>query len=407
MDEIVSTRIDSEPDIVRVRQFSDVIGRTFGLQSFARTRFVTAVLEIARNALQYAGGGRAHFGVRTDEASCLLVVRVVDQGDGIDGISRIDGAQRPILPAVSQPEGLGLGLSGARRLADRFDLVSTTEGTKVILEFVVPAGKNEVDLKIIEATRELEKLGALDPVSELSRQNRELTAAMAERELLIDEVHHRTGNNLALISSFIQLSKRNARSEETRQTLTDLEARVHSIAMVHQELQRVHGFDRVTLLPLIESVTEHTREAFSSSGLEISISALGEQATIAGGPAIDVVLIINELITNAFKHAFEGRSKGHIDIEFEQVEGEENNWVLTIRDDGVGLPPETRPERSNSLGWRMIRAMTARHEGEIRTESDDGFRVTFTFPALFAEKSQDRPPIRDDATASQPPGRHD
>ena len=98
-------------------------------------------------------------------------------------------------------------------------------------------------------------------------------------------------------------------------------------------------------------------------------------------------LIVNELITNAYKHAFENRKNGRIDVSFERESDEDNmkRWVLTVKDDGVGLSEDVKPERSDSLGWRMIRAMTARLSGTIETGSDEGFHTRIEFPGAFAE----------------------
>ena len=210
---------------------------------------------------------------------------------------------------------------------------------------------------------------------------------MAERELLIDEVHHRTGNNLALIVSFIQLSKRGAQSEETRQAMAQLESRVLSVAKVHQELQRANLADRIALVPLLETVANHAQDAFSNDELDIAISVFGDEVSVSGSAGIDLGLIVNELITNAYKHAFENRKNGRIDVSFERESDEDNmkRWVLTVKDDGVGLSEDVKPERSDSLGWRMIRAMTARLSGTIETGSDEGFHTRIEFPGAFAE----------------------
>ena len=387
--DLLNVRIAAEPDIARIRQVTSVIADACGLHSFSKTRVVTAVLEIARNALQYAGGGRAHFLLRPEGNLCWLIVRVIDQGRGLPEGTEFVKGRRPFKAKSggTRAQGMGLGLTGVQRLADKFDLDSTNEGTKAELAFKLPVScEEEADLAE-QVMAQVAELSITDPVAELSRQNRELAEAMAERELLIDEVHHRTGNNLALIVSFIQLSKRGARSEETRQAMAQLEARVLSVAKVHQELQRANLADSIVLMPLLETVTKHAQDAFSNDELDIAISVFGDQVRVSGSAAIDLGLIVNELITNAYKHAFDGRTKGRIDVSFERESGDDDDlvWVLRVGDDGVGLPDDVKPERSSSLGWRMIRAMAARLSGTISTNSEDGFTTRIVFPAAFAE----------------------
>ena len=386
--DLLNVRIAAEPDIARIRQVTSAIAEACELKSFAKTRIVTAVLEIARNALQHGNGGRAHFTIRSDRELCWLVIQIVDQGEGLPEHADFVKGRRPYKAKSGgvRARGMGLGLTGVQRLTDRFDLDSSKEGTRAELAFKLPSsGEHESELgeRIAEKIAEL---SATDPLAELSRQNRELAEAMAERELLIDEVHHRTGNNLALINSFFQLSKRGAQSEETREAMAQLESRVLSVAKVHQELQRANLSDRIVLMPLLENVAKHAQDAFSNEELDITISVFGDQVSVSGSAAIDLGLIVNELITNAYKHAFAGRRSGRIDVSFEQdgLKSDETIWTLTVKDDGVGLRSEIKPERSNSLGWRMVRAMSARLTGTIFTGSNDGFYVRIEFPMAFA-----------------------
>lgn len=387
--DLLSVRIAAEPDIARIRQVTGVIADTCGLASFAKTRVVTAVLEIARNALQYGGGGRAHFAIRPETDLCWLVVRVIDQGEGLPKGADFVKGRRPFKAQSggTRAQGMGLGLTGVQRLADKFDLDTSKNGTRAELAFKLPSASEEESELGERVMASIAELSSTDPLAELSRQNRELAEAMAERELLIDEVHHRTGNNLALIVSFIQLSKRGAQSEETRQAMAQLESRVLSVAKVHQELQRANLADRIALVPLLETVANHAQDAFSNDQLDIAISVFGDEVSVSGSAGIDLGLIVNELITNAYKHAFENRKNGRIDVSFERESDEDNmkRWVLTVKDDGVGLSEDVKPERSDSLGWRMIRAMTARLSGTIETGSDEGFHTRIEFPGAFVE----------------------
>ena len=381
--EIVSVRIGAEADIPRVRQVSDVIARVFGFENFARTRMITAILEITRNALQHGGGGRAFFSAAADGNVTWVNVMVQDQGDGLPADRQFVKERRPRGKAPSPARGMGLGLTGVQSLSDTFDLDSSNEGVCARMGFQTMVPPRELQARIEQAKGKLNELSETDPVSELSRQNRELAEAMTERELLIDEVHHRTGNNLSLITSFIQLSRRNAQHQETRDAMSQLEARVHSVAKVHQELQRAHLGERIALLPLLENVARHTQDAFSNPEFDITISVFGDNASVVGAAAIDLGLIVNELVTNSYKHAFEGQAAGSVRISFERTDDGES-WELSVTDDGKGLPEDVKPERSTSLGWRMIRAMAARHSGKIATDGSNGFRTSIQFPGDFA-----------------------
>lgn len=382
--QITTVRIAAEADIARVRQVADRIAESLGLERFARTRAVTACLEVARNALQYAGGGRAIFRVYADRNETYLSIAVVDQGSGIPGgAEQLRGRATFGKAEGLGASGLGLGLRGVRRLADRFDLETGKDGTSIEIAFEIPVQAADLAEQARKVSDALLQMAETDPVVELTRQNRELANALAERELLVSEVHHRTGNNLALILGFIQMSRRGADSAETKRVLTELEMRVHSVAQVHKELHRAAQADRIALLPFLKSVASHAAEAFSTEDCEVEVHVTGDAAEIRSGTAIDLGLITGELITNAFKHAFAGRRHGWVDIAFAREEDRDGPGacILTVSDDGVGMPDEEeKPDRPESLGWRMIRAMASRHGGSIRTEAGEGFATIISFP---------------------------
>lgn len=130
--DLLNVRIAAEPDIARIRQVTSAIAEACELKSFAKTRIVTAVLEIARNALQHGNGGRAHFTIRSDRDLCWLVIQIVDQGEGLPEHADFVKGRRPYKAKSGgvRARGMGLGLTGVQRLTDRFDLDSSKEGTR-------------------------------------------------------------------------------------------------------------------------------------------------------------------------------------------------------------------------------------------------------------------------------------
>ncbi|KAF0676683.1 sensor histidine kinase [Profundibacterium mesophilum] len=368
---IARLRIQNERDIVRLRTLGSRIVMATGFSGFAGTRVVTAMLELARNMIDHAPGGHLSLMLREDGKRVLLVIEAVDQGRGIEASTRAagtSGAKRP---------GLGLGLQGVRRMADQFDIQTGVEGTRVSACFRSMIGVSDL-------RRDREKILALaqsteeDDLSEvLGRQNRELLDAIEERDLLMAEMHHRTKNNLSLVISLMRLSRNAAKSEESRDILRDLEGRVSAIAKVHDQLQHEGAADMVELLSLLRDVAAQSRSAFASSGRDIVITVEGEPVRLASSTAVDLSLVVGELITNACKHAFTERSAGTITI---SAAGIGNDYILVIRDDGIGLPGDLeRPGRAMSLGWRMVRSMVQKHGGTLQNRNDGGLVTTLTF----------------------------
>ena len=173
---LLTVRVEHEDDVVAARQRARSIAEKLGFTLQDQTRIATAVSEIARNAYNYAGGGRIEYGVDQDGDGQAFLIRVGDQGPGIADLPAIlDGRYR-------SSTGLGLGIVGARRLVDRFEVQSTaTSGTTVLLGKQLPA---EADMvagpRLLALADEVARSGRDDPKTALHEQNRDLLRSLAE-----------------------------------------------------------------------------------------------------------------------------------------------------------------------------------------------------------------------------------
>ncbi|WP_417480613.1 ATP-binding protein [Maricaulis maris] len=371
---LTTVTLEKSADVARLREVAMTLTNVLQFGSFERTRTVTAVVELGRNAIEHGQKGRATFSLTEVNGKPALGLLVTDQGRGIPKENLEPNGPR------SSSAGMGLGLRGVQRIATRFDVETGHEGTRIDAAFlpsaILPAGPQLID----QATEALSDLSAKDPTAALSEQNRELAEGIADRDLLMQELHHRTGNNLALIVALIRMSKSQAEQEETHQVLTELEVRVGSLAKAHELMQRGTDASQVDLAEMLDEVARTSERAFSGGGLTAKIDVSCEALQLDSKFAVDIGLIVGELITNAFKYAFIGRDKGLIRVE---VSGDLKQGIaLLVSDNGVGLPADAeRPERSNSLGWRMIRTLTFQHDATLTADGSDGLRVHIKFPA--------------------------
>ena len=366
---LTTLKIEADEDIVRLRMVGQEVARRCGFAKFAETRIVTALLELGRNIVQHGGGGRMTLSLEPQGSGLALGVEAVDQGPGIPDLdARLSGADS--LPGTARAPGLGLGLRGVQRIADRFEAESGAEGTRILAGFDTRLAASEAAPVAAGIGEALAALRRADPAAMLAQQNRDLLDALEERDLLMAEVHHRTKNNLALVTGLMRLSRSAAKTEETKGVLRDLELRVKAITAIHDQLQRAAAADSAALLPLLRDVAEQTRQAFSTPDQEVKVVVTGETLLLSGNAATDLALAAGELMTNACKHAFAGREKGRLHVSLKREEGV---LKLTVSDDGCGLAPGMeRPERSDSLGWRMIRTMVQKHGGFVRTSNGEG-----------------------------------
>jgi len=372
---LTSVNLEQGGDIATLRQIALTLTTAMGFASFERTRTVTAAVELARNAIEHGQKGRARFSLTEVEGRPALGLTVIDQGRGIEK-EKLD----PSRDIVSE-SGMGLGLRGVQRIAARFDVDTGQEGTRVHAEFLLPDCQTDVAQIKSEAMEALDLYSAKDPTAALTEQNRELTEGIADRDLLMQELHHRTGNNLALIVALIRMSKSQAQADETRQVLGELETRVGSLSKAHELMQRSTGSTDLDLADMLNEVTKNAERAFTGNSQNIGITLNCPPLPLDNKLAVDIGLIVGELITNAYKHAFTGRDKGLITIEVTQPDND--GLTLRVFDDGVGLPKDApRPERSDSLGWRMIRTLTFQHEATLSVKGCDGLCVEIRFPSL-------------------------
>lgn len=202
---------------------------------------------------------------------------------------------------------------------------------------------------------------------------------LAERDLLLREIEHRTKNNFAIVASLVEIQRRRSDSEDVKAALAAVTARIESFSRAHQHLY--HGADRVSAVEMKSYVGElgdALAQALTLNGA-VALSADADEITLDRDRAVTIGLLINELVTNAAKHAFVGRDTGAVEIEFRRREG---GWRLVVRDDGIGIDPVKAENAKGGLGQRLVDAFARQANGTLTTQSDgNGTRVTVDFKA--------------------------
>ena len=205
---LLGIQLRRSEDVVLARRRTRQLAEHLGFEAQEQVRLATAVSEVARNAVQYAGGGWAHFELETGSES-LLMVRVQDEGPGIPHLDSV------LAGTYRSSSGLGVGLMGARRLADRFHITSSPgQGTLVLLGKLLPAGRPTSVLSAAELGRRLAAARPDDPASELEMQNQELMrvlATLAERQAETDRLNAELNEtNRGVLALYAELDDRAA-----------------------------------------------------------------------------------------------------------------------------------------------------------------------------------------------------
>jgi two-component sensor histidine kinase len=207
----------------------------------------------------------------------------------------------------------------------------------------------------------------------------ELVAALREREVLFQEVHHRVKNNLQVISSLLNMQLRSLGEGASRDALMGCQTRVQAMALIHEKLYQSKDHARV---PFSEYARNLARNVFAATGVSpqgVSLELVVEDVALAVDKAIPCGLILNELITNALKHAFPGERAGTIRVELRQVEG--GGLRLAVSDDGVGLPAGLDIQAHPSLGLQLVRMLAQQLDAGLELVRTAGTSFLLTVPA--------------------------
>jgi len=199
------------------------------------------------------------------------------------------------------------------------------------------------------------------------RASAERDREVAERDLFLQEFDHRVKNNFALVASLLDLQRRRAAEAATVEALGDALSRVESIARAHRHLYR--GGSTVGEVDIAAYLRELCAALSDSLFLRTSITLLcdSDHAQIARDRAVSIGLVVNELVTNAVKHAFAGREAGEIRVEFRRHDG---GYLLTVRDDGIGMNEDTPvADRQSGLGQRLIDAFARQAGGTLSRDT--------------------------------------
>jgi two-component sensor histidine kinase len=197
---------------------------------------------------------------------------------------------------------------------------------------------------------------------------------------LLKEIHHRVKNNLAVISSLLSLKAAGTTSRKARLVLKESQQRVSSMALIHEHLYGNSRLDRIDFAAYTAQLISRLQGAFFREQDSISIQLDLDPIELNIERAVPCGLILNELLTNAFKYAFRGRSEGAIAVSFHQ--SPEGDYQLAVEDDGVGLPAgRLASETEESLGLRIVRLLARQLDGTLTQEASAGTRVVLRIPS--------------------------
>lgn len=207
---------------------------------------------------------------------------------------------------------------------------------------------------------------------------KKLLSTIHEKETLLREIHHRVKNNLQLISSLIYLKYVNISEPHIRDFLHDTRHKIKSIAMIHEKLLQTETLNRIDISSYLNGLIAEIKASYGDSQQFIRITCDIESKTVNLDTAIFCGLMVNELVTNAFKHAFKGRISGEISISLQHEN--KHTSKLIVADNGITLPTDISPGEKSSYGMELLHIFIRQLGGRIEILRNQGtaFHMAFS-----------------------------
>jgi two-component sensor histidine kinase len=203
-----------------------------------------------------------------------------------------------------------------------------------------------------------------------------LRRALAEREALLQELHHRVKNNLQVIMSLLDMHADGAQHPQALSSLADARDRVAAIASIHELLYQSESFSEVDLSDYARRLVAHVVAMYHKDG-RVNVSVIGDGIKVNLARAVPLGLLLNELLSNSYKHAFPGDTAGRLAISLNEAAG---GIHIQVKDTGPGLPPSFDYRTSATLGLQLVHMLAKQLGGDVTFESSGGTTVDVHVP---------------------------
>lgn len=238
---------------------------------------------------------------------------------------------------------------------------------------------NILEERVKGRTLELLKSNALlrEEIEKRIRAEIEIKKSLQEKEVLLKEVQHRVKNNLQVISSMLDLQTDYVKDSGVLKLFVEAQKRVKSMALVHERMYQSEVLTDLDFTQYIENLGNYIFKIYGVNTKRISMKIDINEANIDFNRAIQLGLIVNELISNSLKHAFPDDLEGQVNV---RLDSEDEYFILTTSDNGVGLPKKFRLRQTKSLGLQLVQALTNQLKGSIKIDRRKGTRFRIKFP---------------------------
>lgn len=214
-------------------------------------------------------------------------------------------------------------------------------------------------------------------ITEQKKYEKEIYSSLKEKHVLLQEIHHRVKNNLAVVSGLLQLQMYETEDPVIQETLRESENRIQTMALIHEKLYNSQNLSRISCDSYIGDLVETIRNTIETRK-EISVKTDIAAVKLNINKAVPFALLVNEVVTNSFKHAFKNKDQGTISINLSK---EGDHIYAQISDNGIGLQNDLSPQEQDSLGMNLINNFAEQLAADWEMGSDDGTYIHLKFDA--------------------------
>lgn len=256
------------------------------------------------------------------------------------------------------------------------------EGNDIEYRIVQPSGEVRwIHARFFPVRNSLGKVyrfvGIAEDITERKLADTQIKESLREKEILLQEIHHRVKNNLQVISSLLDLQSQYIEDPSLQAIFIDCCSRIKSIALVHESLYQSKSFASINFSEYIKNLTGYLFQIYGEKSTQIELGLDIEDAKFNINTTVTCGLIINELVSNALKHAFPNDSRGTINIDF--YSDSNNHHILTVKDNGIGFLQNKNVKNIKSLGIQLVHILSAQLEGTLEIDSSIGTQFQLKF----------------------------
>ncbi len=220
-------------------------------------------------------------------------------------------------------------------------------------------------------------LGITQDITELKKAQEKIINSLNEKDVLLKEIHHRVKNNLQIISSLLNLQTNKIQDQSVIDIIKESQNRVRSMALVHERLYQTDNMSQIDFSEYIPELLNYLISSYYDREKPVRLELNIQKTEFNIDISISLALIINELVSNSLKHAFNGQ-KGNNKIIVSLIQ--KDKYELTISDNGTGFPEALDFRQSDSLGLQLVNSLVEQVNGKIELEKDHGTTFTIRFP---------------------------